>query len=182
MIGTFFSEEYLKILKAEHKKRPWGSIGGMIAFRIQGICKKYKVSELLDYGSGHGSLRKAFEKNNVPLKVYEYDPGVKGKTHTPKPNKFVVCIDVLEHIEEEYVDNILDDLKRVTQDKLYITVDCEKAGKILADGRNAHITIKPLSWWRSKLEKRFKVIEAIDFNSVGKSGKNRGSFLLEKKQ
>jgi len=32
----------------------------------------------------------------------------------PSPASFVACIDVLEHIEPELLDNVLDDLRRVT--------------------------------------------------------------------
>ena len=70
-----------------------------------------------------------------------------------------MCIDVLEHVEPELIDNVLDDLQRVTSKKGYFTISCRPASKILKDGRNAHILIQPKEWWKKKLEPRFKIIE-----------------------
>jgi hypothetical protein len=67
----------------------------------------------------------------------------------------VACIDVLEHIEPHLLDNVLDDLRRVTRDLLFVTVDCGPAVKVLPDGRNAHLIQQPPSWWLPKLMSRF---------------------------
>lgn len=33
------------------------------------------------------------------------------------------------------------------------------AGKVLSDGRNAHLIQKPTSWWLTRIVRRFEVIE-----------------------
>ncbi len=116
-------------------------------------------TEWLDYGAGHGGLGKAVrEKYGDKYTITEYEPSREGST-PPEPQPYVVCIDVLEHIEPELIDNVLDDLQRVTVEYGFFTISCRLATKILKDGRNAHILVKPKEWWREKLAPRFNIIE-----------------------
>jgi hypothetical protein len=73
------------------------------------------------------------------------------------PAQMVCCIDVLEHIEPEFVDNVLDDLHRLTEALLFCTICTVPALKTLPDGRNAHVTVRPIKWWMDKLFDRFDV-------------------------
>ena len=52
-------------------------------------------------------------KFNLQLRIYHYDPAIPEWSAPPAPRRFVACIDVLEHIEPDLLDNVLDDLKRV---------------------------------------------------------------------
>ena len=161
MIGTFYSENYLNLLKLEHKKGKWGITGGNYVYIIDSIAHTHSFSSILDYGCGHGSLAKAFEEHKPNLyRIFEYDPGIEGKTDLPSPCELVVCIDVLEHIEEEYVDNVLEDLQRCVLKIGFFTVSLRPAVRRLSDGSNAHVTVKPADWWFEKLNKRFIVLNA----------------------
>ena len=73
----------------------------------------------------------------------------------------VVCIDVLEHIEPECLDDVLDDLQRLVIKYGFFTIHTGPAQKVLPDGRNAHLTQEPLSWWNEKLESRFTMIKQL---------------------
>jgi len=73
---------------------------------------------------------------------------------------------VLEHIEPEFLDNVLDDLKRVTQAAIFCTIHTGPAVKTLSDGRNAHIIQQPMQWWLPKLWDRF------DLQSVQVTGEH----------
>jgi len=42
------------------------------------------------------------------------------------------------------------------------------AGKVLSDGRNAHLIQKPLSWWLPKLCERFEILELHQHQVFGK--------------
>jgi hypothetical protein len=181
MSNTFYSDSYLDLIRKVHSKKPWGEMGGKLHMIVVNLCNRFGYKEILDYGSGHGSLVKAFREKNIDIEVTEYDPGIESKSTLPNPSRFVVCIDVLEHIEEEYVDNVLDDIKRCVLDKGWLAIDMEEAGRMLPDGRNAHITIKPFDWWLSKLEDRFDILESVNYELKPKSLK-RGSFLIERKK
>lgn len=145
------SEEYAAQNKALHESNAsYGTGGRRYAEFIASLMDSLKSSDVLDYGCGKGTLRSAL---NYPIK--EYDPAVPGKDAKPSPAEIVVCTDVLEHIEPDLIDNVLDDLVRVTKSVLFVTVCVVPAKKTLADGRNAHLLLKPFDWWTGKLTERF---------------------------
>jgi len=67
----------------------------------------------------------------------------------------VICTDVMEHIEPECLDDVIDDLKRVTNIVLVVNIALRPAKKTLADGRNAHLIVKDIEWWMGKFLKYF---------------------------
>jgi len=81
-----------------------------------------------------------------------------GLDATPEPHDLVCCIDVLEHIEPECLEDVLDDLVRVTLKNLFVNVSTSLAIQILPDGRNAHLIVEPCRWWMEKLWDRFGLI------------------------
>jgi len=176
MINKFYSEEYLAMLRNEHSKGEWGLRGGGMYKKIHKLLTQYNTTTFLDYGCGHGSLRKALEKDFSGIyNVIEYDPGIVEKSNIPEPCDFVTCIDVLEHIEEQYVDNVLDDLKRVTSNILYLTVSTREANRVLRGkgyALNAHVTVRPPHWWMEKIQSRFNI---INFSGQG----SEVEFLLQ---
>ena len=56
------------------------------------------------------------------------------------------------------LDNVLDDLKRVTIGVGVFTVHTGPAIKFLTDGRNAHLIQQPPSWWLPKFMSRFDLV------------------------
>ena len=114
-----------------------------------------EVNHLLDYGCGHNrSLMETF-KPQRECRVQCYDPGVPEYADPPTPAQMVVCIDVLEHIEPQLLDNVLDHLEELTEEVLFATVHTGPAAKKLPDGRNAHLIQKPPEWWLPKIMERF---------------------------
>ena len=93
-----------------------------------------------------------------PRDYYPYDPSFP-EYGEARPADLLVCIDVLEHIEPELLDNVLDDLQRLVINTGLFTIHTGPAGKVLADGRNAHLIQEGYDWWVEKLDKRFNIIE-----------------------
>ena len=87
---------------------------------------------------------------------YPYDPAF-SEYGPPKEADLVCCIDVLEHIEEIFLDNVLNDLKKITKKLGFFTIHTGPAVKILEDGRNAHLIQKPPSWWLPKMCSKFEI-------------------------
>jgi hypothetical protein len=111
----------------------------------------------LDYGAGSNlSLRQTL-KPERDLKYQAYDPGVPELADAPAPSEMVTCIDVLEHIEPDYLEDVLDHLEELTEVILFASVHTGPAGKVLDDGRNAHLTQQPPSWWLPRFFERFNV-------------------------
>lgn len=111
-------------------------------------------ADALDYGCGKGELKQILPR----LPIAEYDPAIEGKEAAPAPADLVICTDVLEHIEPAHINAVIRDLRRVTKRKLLLVVATHPSIKTLADGRNAHLLVKPGSWWREKIKAEFRIL------------------------
>ncbi len=120
--------------------------------------QQYQLSSVSDYGAGKKNLLVGLERVGVRPEVYlPYDP-VFPEYGEAKAAQLVCCIDVLEHIEPDLLDNILADLKRITTTLGFFTVHTGPAKKVLADGRNAHLIQESNSWWLKKLIPNFEIV------------------------
>ena len=141
-----------------HQNPGYGVASVQYAPLVAEVMNAVKTRELLDYGAGKGRLGATLETIiPEPLTIHHYDPAIPQWSHPPEPCKFVACIDVLEHIEPTLLDNVLDDLQRVTEGVGVFTVHTGAAVKVLTDGRNAHLIQQPPSWWLPKFMERFEL-------------------------
>ena len=125
------------------------------------IIKHSNLKTVLDYGCGKGkawqrySLQDLWNLQRVDL----YDPAVPQYSTKPTtPSDLVLCIDVLEHIPEQSIDKVMDELNFYTSKLLFVNIATIPAGKILPNGMNAHLTVKPKDWWLKKLERVDKLV------------------------
>lgn len=156
---------HLKIEKEEHENlfECFGQSGqayaGTVSTVVGMMLKKFGAPmTLLDYGCGKRTLE-MFMPPIQGLTVIPYDPCMAGLDARPEPADLVVCTDVLEHVEPECLDNVLDDLRRVTKKIAYIAVSTREAQKAYSDGRNCHLIVEDHDWWRPKIKKRFYILE-----------------------
>lgn len=164
--SVLISEGYRKMQQALHRDPHYGMAATTYAPMVAGLLQHYGATRLLDYGAGKGRLGLALDELTPSLvDLLCYDPAIPEWSQPPQPCEFVACIDVLEHIEPELVDNVLDDLARLTQRAAFFTVHTGAAEKVLPDGRNAHLIQKPASWWLPKILERF---ELVAFNRVAR--------------
>ena len=162
--ATLISEEYRKMQQQLHQNPNYGVASVEYAPLVAQVLEVAGTQELLDYGAGKGRLGIALKQYiQRPLTIHHYDPAIPAWSAPAQPCGFVACIDVLEHIEPPLLDNVLDDLKRVTTDVGVFTVHTQPAVKFLPDGRNAHLIQQPPAWWLPKLLERF---ELANFNRV----------------
>jgi hypothetical protein len=148
------SDDYRALQTELHKNPDYGTTSAAYAPIISKLCDQYSVTTLLDYGCGKQLLARNLKVGH-DLRLQMYDPAIEEYSDEPDPCEMVCCIDVLEHIEPQLLDNVLDDLKRVTERIGLFTVCCEEAKKFLADGRNAHLIVQPPEWWLPKIMERF---------------------------
>lgn len=143
------SDAYREQNAVLHQTMPAYGLGGAKwASVVRSISKVDDT--ILDYGCGKGALAKAL----FPRQVMEYDPAIPGKDQA-EPATLVVCTDVLEHIEPDELDSVIEHLFGLTKERLFVCISTVPAKKTLPDGRNAHLSTWPASWWREKLEARF---------------------------
>jgi hypothetical protein len=148
------SDDYRAMQVELHKNKDYGVASVHYAPIVSKFCNQYGVQELLDYGAGKGRLMHALKVDH-PMKIELYDPAMPQWSDKPEPAEMVACIDVLEHVEPRKLDNVLDDLARVTKRIGIFTVSTERAIKSLPDGRNAHLIVEPSSWWLPQIQERW---------------------------
>ncbi|PPR44544.1 MAG: hypothetical protein CFH18_00413 [Alphaproteobacteria bacterium MarineAlpha5_Bin8] len=151
------TKKYLKMQTELHKRPDYGTASVKQAHLVKQIFEDSKFKSISDYGAGKRNLEKSL--NELGLKNYDYFPydPVFPDYGAPKPADLVCCIDVLEHIEEEFLQNVLDELKSITIKLGFFTISTIPARKILSDGRNAHLIQKPPSWWLPLMCERFEI-------------------------
>jgi len=149
------TEEYRRLNAQKHEESTqFGALGHQLADHVRDVARRIGAHTILDYGCGKRTLEK-----KLGYAINNYDPAIPGCDAAPDPADLVVCCDVLEHIEPECLDAVLDDLTRVTKNRLMLLIDTEKAKKHLSDGRNAHAIIQPAEWWILHLISRWNVLE-----------------------
>lgn len=134
-------------LNAElHARVPtYGTGGHRWAKYVTALARKAGATSVLDYGAGKCSLAAALSDSG--LLVSNYDPGVPGLEARPVPADIVVCGDVLEHVEEECIRWVLADIVSLARKAVVLSISCRVGNKTLADGRPAHILVRPKAWW-----------------------------------
>jgi hypothetical protein len=147
------SSGYLHQQKALHAMpRGYGARGSHWASTVIAVCEQYGAGSLLDYGCGQGSLAAAVTLKTSTLDCREYDPAIPGKDRPPVFADVVSCTDVLEHIEPEFLDNVLTHIRQLARRAVFLVVSTRPANKELSDGRNAHLIIQPGEWWQARVE------------------------------
>jgi len=169
--AALISEDYRRMQQELHRNPNYGIASVSYAPLVAQLMEATGIAEILDYGAGKGRLGQTLdEMYENPLVIHHYDPAIPEWSSPPKPCALVACIDVLEHIEPDLLDNVLDDLKRVTGRAGIFTVHTGPAVKVLTDGRNAHLIQKPASWWLPRFLDRF---ELVTFNRL-----NNGFYVV----
>lgn len=142
--------------------------------RILSIIQHFKSKSLLDYGSGKATI---YERKAFPIgkgtkmgtlkeywgldRVQFYDPGYEPYAALPSESfDGVISTDVMEHIPEEDVDWIADELLGYARQFVYACVALYPAQKLLPDGSNAHVTLKEPVWWAERFDRRRKAMQA----------------------
>ena len=128
---------------------------GKVVARILRACK---ADSLTDYGAGKCRLKTVLDP--IVSRHFEYlpyDPAFPEYGEAQYAD-LVCCIDVLEHVETDYVDNVIQEIADITRGYVFLTIHTGPAYKRLSDGRNAHITQQPSSWWLARLCVHFDVM------------------------
>ena len=125
--------------------------------QLKKIVEYFDAKNGLDYGSGGSNLNETKLANGV--KFIDYIGLQKIQSFEPARNKknkiksdIVLCFDVLEHVFINDVPWVLNDLFEHANKCIVINVACYNAAALLPNGENAHITVRPPSWWLGQVE------------------------------
>ena len=124
--------------------------------KIKTVIDKINPISVLDYGCGkawhytHDSVHHEWGINMPTL----YDPYVekynKLATYSSKYFDLVLCVDVMEHILREEVDEVLHEIFFLGN-FVYFHIDTKPAIKKFKDGTNFHVSLHEKDWWINKL-------------------------------
>lgn len=117
-------------------------------------------TSILDYGCGQSRFVDMLDLG-PDVARNRYDPAIpEFATPVAKPVDLLVNIDVLEHIEDADLDDVIADMHRSCRHALII-VDTKASNHTLGDGRNAHVSLHPHAWWEQKLASHFGPLRKI---------------------
>lgn len=151
------TEAYRKELQEIHRlDEDWGTGPKGKIIYICNFLYVNNVTRLLDYGCGKGMLGLF-----LPIEVSNYDPAMFEWSDDPEPEDYLLCADVLEHVEPECIEDVIEHLVSKFNKKALLSISLQKSKKILADGRNAHILVESEAWWINLL-KKYSNIEKTD--------------------
>lgn len=123
---------------------------------IKALIAKRKWQTYLDYGCG-----KAVLSQNIPGMV-NYDFAFPEYSLLPTERFDVAfCIDVLEHIPESDLPETLEYLKD-RAGSVYFCIHLGPSLHKLPNGEPCHCTVRPASWWISKLGEYWNRIELLN--------------------
>lgn len=165
-VGAVMQEDYSAMYRQLHLKGKhfMGKSINSAVPRIVRLVAETKPRRLLDYGCGKGFQyhEQKVHKEWGGMLPYCYDVGVPRYARRPS-GVFdgVICTDVLEHIAEQDLPAILDDIFSFVPERrdggvsfAVFWISCRPAKrKTLPDGRNVHLTVKPPEWWAEMLKR-----------------------------
>jgi hypothetical protein len=67
---------------------------------------------------------------------------------------------VLEHIPDEELDAVLAEMAAFGHHQIHI-IDIHPAKAILADGRNAHVSLHSGEWWEERMQRHMPAIRLV---------------------
>ena len=152
---TFISEYYRDQNAQLHATNRYGKWGHRQKDAVESVYRRYNCKSALDYGAGQQTLSEA-----VSFSLTGYDPAIPAISELPTVHDLVVCSDVLEHVEPEYLDNVLEHIQAIVEVAAYFVIATRPDGtKKLPDGRDPHICLHDKDWWEAKIGEYFNVVK-----------------------
>lgn len=156
MVKTRNLSQYAAI----HETRRYGDTGVHKLRIIEPWVRFCRPSSILDYGAGQSDLVNRIASTSLEVRD-RYDPAIAAISVVPKQRyDMIVCTDVFEHLDEEEVSEVLDDILSLS-DLVVFCIDTREASTVLPSGENAHATVRPSSWWLSVVRQHFPSAEIV---------------------
>jgi methyltransferase family protein len=152
------SPGYKALNAALHAENPnYGAHGHKMGAHVLPLIRKFGIKTVVDYGCGKGGLKEWLRRYS-PAEVTNYDPCIQEFSARPAPADLVVCTDVMEHVEPTYTDCVLADIQKLAVKAVFFNISIREALKVLPDGRNAHINLKPAEGWFDAVRDYFDIV------------------------
>ncbi len=153
-----YIEQYEKLHKQD---LDYGASASRYLPEICLLIDYLKPKTILDYGCGKGALSNALIEKYPDIKIYKYDPAIPEYNEIPVEHvDMLICQDVLEHIPEEFLPKVIEEIKNIADNAL-IGLFHIKSGNILPNGEDAHCTIQPPEWYKELIGKYYNKVEIL---------------------
>jgi hypothetical protein len=132
----------------------YGTTANELTPYILPFAREVNPRRILDYGCGKSQICRELA-GQVGAEAVLYDPAISALSAKPDaPCDFAINNDVLEHIPEDQLDDIIADIKSLAP-KAVFTISVALADAILENGENAHCTVRTPEWWQARLTKHY---------------------------
>lgn len=147
--------------KTLHSSNPqYGRTGVRTLPYVQALIDDVKGLRILDFGCGKGVLGLKLQEK-FGLDVNYFDPYIPEFSAQPTgPFDVVLSTDVLEHVHEDELDDVLAHVASLSTKAVFI-VSLTFADTLLDSGDNAHVTIRSATWWQNRLSKHFPTVVEV---------------------
>lgn len=149
--------EYQAFYKEMHNNESLYSGSALVlhADSIRQLIEQFNPTTLLDYGCGKGNQYtedKIHQTHFRGVMPTLYDFAVEAHSVLPRGGfDGVISTDVLEHIPEDQLDNVLSEIFSKADKFVYLGICTVPADSFLPNGENSHVTVKPFEWWYEKI-------------------------------
>ena len=145
----FYSDSFAQEnIQAHRNHLQYGSVTGYAFYfgketvPILSLIRDLKPNNILDYGCGKGLGADNIIYNYPNLAVTKYDPFVESFATQPQGSfDMVVCYNVLQTVEQEYLLDVIDHCHALTGQHLLLNILCNKKSP------------RDLDWWTQALNK-----------------------------
>lgn len=154
------NDELIAQYRAIHASQAYGDTSIKNLRFLRPEIKLLDPHSVIDYGCGQSPLLEMLGLDDG-VALHRYDPAIPEYSSKPE-GKFdlLINVDVLEHIEEVDLDEVLREMAGLANNAIVI-IDTAPAKLVLPDGRNAHVTLKDHDWWQARLSRHFAYLEPI---------------------
>ena len=155
------SEELRQLYVQKHQDCPnYGTSATAHISKLKELIKKRKWSSILDFGCGKAVLSEAIPGiTNYDFAIPEYSKLPDGTFDA------AFCIDVLEHIPEDELPEVLQYLQTHAK-SVYFCIHMGESIHKLANGEPCHCTVRSADWWIERLSDYWNNIELLALGKV----------------
>ena len=114
---------------------------------------------VLDYGCGQNLLWRELATNHQEafdkIEFASYDPAVPKYSTMPRGMfDYVICTDLLEHVEPNLLDNVIEHVIKFAQFGIFFNMPYRLGNRVLPDGSPCHKTVKDAIWWMAQIHNK----------------------------
>jgi len=137
----------------------YGASGQEFSLQLQVCCLDLKPKTVLEYGCGQSKLHEILAQPGTEW--IRYDPAIpEHSTLTVDRADLVINTDVMEHIPEEDVDEVLAHIKSLSGN-VFFNISTRLANQTLPNGENAHCTVWSDEEWLHKIQNHFPAAQTV---------------------